>query len=105
MTFGVGHFQNDCVPKAESRGDYFRNPLAMGVNQWKGRVEFIFSFLLMIPSTYLASTIPAFQVCQKLYYFLKCQNFRKLRSLAAEFFLNYCLWMLKFYRIQEVFPG
>jgi hypothetical protein len=37
------------VPKAESRGDYFRNPLAMGVNKWKGRVEFFFSFLLMIP--------------------------------------------------------
>jgi hypothetical protein len=101
----VGHLKNDCGPKAESRGDYFRNPLAMGVNQWKGHVEFFFSFLLMIPSAYLPSTIPAFQVWQKLDYFLKCQNFRKLRSLPAEFFKNYCLWMLKFYRIQEVVPG
>jgi hypothetical protein len=50
MTFGVGHFQNDCVPKVESRGDSYRNPLAIGVNQCKGRVEFFFSFLLMIPA-------------------------------------------------------
>jgi len=41
---------------------YFRNPLAMGVNQWKGRIEFVFSFLLMIPSAYMPRTIPAFQV-------------------------------------------
>ncbi len=59
---------------------YFRNPLAMGVNQWKGRVEFFFSFLLMIPSAYLPSTIPDFQVRQKIYYFLKCQKFRKVPS-------------------------
>jgi len=103
--WGVGHFQNDCVPKAEWRGDYFRNPLAMGVNQQKGLVEFFFPFLLIIPSAYLPSTIPASQVWQNLYYFLKCQNFRELRSLPAEFFKNYCLWMPKFYRIQEVVPG
>ncbi len=103
--WGVEHFQNDCVPKAESRGDYFRNPLAMGVKQWKGCIEFFFSFLVMIPSAYRPSTIPAFQIRQKLYYFLKCQNFRKLRSLPAKFLKNYCLWMLKFYRMQEVVPG
>ncbi len=30
-----------------------------------------------------------FQVGQKIYYFLNCQNFRKLRSIHAEKFLNY----------------
>jgi hypothetical protein len=77
----------------------------MGVKQWKGCIEFFFSFLVMIPSAYRPSTIPAFQIRQKLYYFLKCQNFRKLRSLPAKFLKNYCLWMLKFYRMQEVVPG
>jgi hypothetical protein len=60
----------------EEWGDYFRNPLAMGVKQWKGCIEFFFSFLLMIPSAYQPSTVPAIQVWQKLYYFLKCQKFR-----------------------------
>ncbi len=101
--WGVGHFQNDCVPKAESRGDSFRNPLAMGVNQCKGWVEFFFSFLLMIPSAYLPSTIPAFQVRQKYIIFESAKILE--RCLPAEFLKNYCLWMLKFYRIQEVVPA
>jgi hypothetical protein len=54
-----------------------------------------------IPAKYHTS----FSGLAKIYYFLKCQNFRKLRSLPAEFLKNYCLWMLKFYKIQEVFPG
>jgi hypothetical protein len=42
-----------------------------------------------------ATTVVPFQVWQKSYKFLKCQNFRKLRFLLAENFENYCL-KLKF---------
>jgi hypothetical protein len=44
------------------------------------------------------SAVP-FQVWQKVYYFLKCQNFKKLKSLLVEFFKNYYLLMPKFHKI------
>jgi hypothetical protein len=40
-----------------------------------------------------------------LFFFFKCPNFGKLKSFLAENFLNYCLLMAKFHRIQEVVIG
>jgi hypothetical protein len=61
-----------------------------------GKLGLTLLILKLEPSLEIMTTLVPFHVQQKLHYFSKCQNLRKLKSLPTEFLKKYCLLKPKF---------